>query len=378
MKVLITGGAGFIGGHLGLALAQAGHEVTILDSFSSQVHGLNPRLLPDLEERAQILRGSVTDPQVLNTALDGQEAVVHFAAETGTGQSMYDVARYAHVNIDGTAQILDYLVNHRNKHKIQRLVVASSRAIYGEGRYQCSAHGVVYPQMRTAEQMSHGQWDPLCPICHAQCRPLPTGEESDLHCSSFYGLTKKFQEEAFLLFGRTLGIPTFALRYQNVYGPGQSLCNPYTGILAIFSGLARSGQRIILFEDGLPSRDFVYIEDVVAATVRCLDPDLQGVAAINVGSGEAVTIEQVAKTVVEYFNSASPVSVSGAYRVGDIRFNVADLTRCKQLLGFTPRWTFAEGVKRFLDWASAQAVESGDYSRSLEESKARGLMHGGK
>jgi dTDP-L-rhamnose 4-epimerase len=387
MNVLITGGAGFIGTRLARRLLCEGHSVTILDSFSPQIHGR--RALPELaaakgqellngecEPAAlRIISGDVTDEAALAEALEGQTAVVHLAAETGTGQSMYEVERYERVNIGGTALLMDLLVNAPAR-TVQKLVVASSRAIYGEGKYSCLNCGVVYPGARRAEAMREGRFEPECPRCGAPCMPLPTDEATPLSPASFYGLTKQVQEQTTLLFARSLGISAFALRYQNVYGPGQSLKNPYTGILAIFAGQARAGQPINIFEDGAESRDFVYIDDVVEATWRCLRPEASGAHVLNVGSGERVSVAEVAAAITAFFASDSRVTITGAFREGDIRHNYADLTLARELLGFVPRWSFEAGINEFLRWAGQESLEQGGYERSLQELRARGLFHG--
>lgn len=377
MNVLVTGGAGFIGTNLVRRLLSEKLKVTILDNFSKQIHGDKTELAADIQGKVNMIIGSVTDKEVFREALFGQDVVVHLAAETGTGQSMYEVERYEEVNIKGTAILMDYIVNNKES-CIKKIVVASSRAIYGEGKYHCKEHGVVYPDRRTTENMKRGRFEPLCPTCGSDCTMLPTDEDSNIHPSSFYGITKQIQEQMVLLFARAVGISAFALRYQNVYGPGQSLKNPYTGILAIFSNQARLNQPIYIFEDGKESRDFVYIDDVIDATWRCISPDFSGVEALNVGSGEKTTVHQVVNEIIQYFDSNSIVTVNGAFRDGDIRHNIADLTKVKEAIGYEPNWKFSQGIRRFLDWAKEEGEDSRatQYEKSLEEMKMRGLMHG--
>jgi dTDP-L-rhamnose 4-epimerase len=375
MRVVITGGAGFIGTHLSRRLVGEGNEVVVLDSFSPQIHGANQDLATDLQGHVRLVRGDVRDRDALRDALVAADAVVHLAAETGTGQSMYQIARYSDVNIQGTATLMDLLVNDRDL-EIQKVVVASSRATYGEGRYQCSQHGIVFPGARSQEAMLQGQFEPECPLCRAPCRSVPTTEDTPFSATSFYGLSKQVQEQMCLMFGRTLGISAYALRYQNVFGPGQSLQNPYTGILAIFSGLARSGKDIRIFEDGRESRDFVHVLDVVEATRRALDPAVKGSFALNVGSGVATTVLQVAEEIIRYFKSKSSIQITGEFRIGDIRHNTADLTQAEKVLGYKPSISFAEGLRSFLDWASKEEAEAGGYEQSLAELRQRGLMNG--
>ena len=373
MKILITGGAGFIGQHLARFLLERNVSLTIIDNFLPQVHGEAGQIPLDLAARVHLVRGDVADPSAMQEALRGIDRIVHLAAETGTGQSMYEVGRYARTNLEGTAQIFDVLAKTPNR-KLDRIVVASSRAIYGEGAYECEQDGMVYPQPRSSAEKQAGNFDPSCPVCKRACRAAATPESAPAHPSSFYGLTKLTQEQMVLLFGHVLDIPSVALRYQNVFGPGQSLQNPYTGILAIFSNLARVGQPIRVFEDGMESRDFVYIDDVVAATATALLAPIEGCHSINVGSGERTTVLEVAEQINAYFGSRSTVEVTGAFREGDVRHGFADLTRAGQLLEYRPAWSFREGLKRFLVWAERSEPSTGGYERSLVEMRDRGLL----
>lgn len=387
MNVLITGGAGFIGSHLARRLICENCTVTILDNMSPQIHGestihwerkVTERILNTTEhpsDKLKVLIGDVRDKLAFTEALNQQEVVVHLAAETGTGQSMYEVERYEDTNLKGTAILMDYLVNDKSS-CVRKLVVASSRAIYGEGKYSCQVCGVVYPGIRHVEDLKSGLFEPTCPNCRNTCLPLPTDENSAIHPSSFYGLSKQVQEQMTLLFAGTLGISGFALRYQNVYGPGQSLKNPYTGILAIFSNQARMNQPINIFEDGKESRDFVYIDDVVEATWRVIQPQTVGVEAINVGSGERTTVSEVVQEIIRFFDSNSPISITGAFRKGDIRHNVADLSKLKSVTNFEPKWNFRDGIREFLMWAESQKIVVSKYEKSLNEIRQKGLMHG--
>lgn len=375
MNVLVTGGAGFIGTHVVRRLLRENCNVTILDNFSPQIHGGDQGIAPDLRGKVNVLKGSVTDKKLFELALHEQEIVVHLAAETGTGQSMYSIENYENVNIKGTALLVDYIVNNA-KSKVKKIVIASSRAIYGEGKYLCQNHGVVYPEKRTIEDIRDGRFEPLCPVCASECAVVPTTEDSRINPLSFYGITKQVQEQMVLLFAKTMGISGFALRYQNVYGPGQSLKNPYTGILAVFSNQARQNKPIYVFEDGHESRDFVYIDDVVDATWRCICPDVSGVDALNIGSGVRTSIMEVVHEVVRLFGSKSDVLVTGAFREGDIRHNVADLQKASNVICFGAKWKFADGLTKFLSWAEQQDISSSKYESSLNELRDRGLMHG--
>jgi dTDP-L-rhamnose 4-epimerase len=376
MKILVTGGAGFIGSRLVHKLHAEGATLTVFDSLIPQVHGADADFPPALRAAASCIRGDIRDQEALAAAVAGQEAIVHFAAETGTGQSMYAAARYADTNIGGTARLCDILVNARPP-ALRKIVVASSRAVYGEGLYACGAHGRVYPAARTAEAMRAGRFEPQCPICGDEASVLPTPEDAPFAPSSFYGLTKQVQEQMVLLYGRALGLDAFALRYQNVFGPGQSLSNAYTGILAVFTNLARTRAPILIFEDGAESRDFVYVDDVVAATALCLRPDSNGVEALNIGSGARTSVLEVARAILAHFGDSSDIRITGDFRLGDIRHNLADLSRARQVLGYKPQWSFTDGLRRFLAWAESQAPVDTGYEKSLRELRDRGLLGGG-
>lgn len=372
-NVLITGGAGFIGRALARLLIAEGHSVTILDNFSEQIHDTD-RLPEDLAAAVTLVRADVRDREALRSAVRGQQCIVHLAAETGTGQSMYQIGHYFDVNVQATAVLLDILQNEADD-ELETIVVASSRAIYGEGAYRCAEHGTVHPAARTADDMAAGRFDPLCPVCGGQVTLVATSEDAPFSPSSFYGLTKQVQEQAILLLARTRGLNGFALRYQNVYGPGQSLQNPYTGILAVFSNLARQGQDIEIYEDGLESRDFVYIDDVAAVTAKCVNFTGSFVGALNVGSGVGTDVLTVARGVATFFDSPAKITVTGAFRIGDIRHNVADVERLSTVLGMRPATSFNEGLDAFLRWAEGQEAHDKEaYGRSVGELRRHNLL----
>jgi dTDP-L-rhamnose 4-epimerase len=377
-KILITGGAGFIGTNIArkLLTRETAFKITILDNFNPQIHGTQQSLPADLQDKVTLIYGDVTDKDAFYHALKEQDYVIHLAAETGTGQSMYNISHYTQVNIQATAYLCDYIVNE--PHQLKTVIVASSRSIYGEGKYHSAQYGTVYPVARTAESMKEN-FEVACPVSGAYNLELQaTDEASKIHPSSYYGITKQVQEQMVILATRLKNINGFALRYQNVYGPGQSLKNPYTGILSIFSRLALQNEKINIFEDGLESRDFVYIDDIANATIKCLDPNLQGQHILNVGSGVAVSVMEVAKEIVSYLKSNAEIYVSGAFREGDIRHNYADLALLKSTLGFEPQWSFKDGLHRFLDWVLQQEdipVNFDDYKKSLGELEERGLLN---
>lgn len=374
--VLVTGGAGFIGSHLVPRLLKAGLTVRILDNLSPQIHGNIPQNLDWLHhDNVEFIRDSIAMAQSLERALDGVTTVVHLAAETGTGQSMYEISRYFDVNVQGTANLLDVLQNNKEGGSVRSLVVASSRAIYGEGSYTCPEHGVIFPDSRTNARMASGDFELNCPECGHVVSLADTEETAPFRPMSVYGLTKQVQEQAVLMHARTNGLNAFALRYQNVFGPGQSLKNPYTGILAVFSNLARQGQPIDVYEDGLESRDFVYIDDIVEATMRAVMHDGPFVGALNVGTGEAMPVITVAQEINSYFGNKSEIRVSGAFRLGDIRHNKAATHRLESVLGFKPSVSFREGLHKFLAWAETQPLEDkAAYQKSVSELQERGLM----
>lgn len=373
-NILITGGAGFIGSNLALNLVSKGYIVTILDSLSPQIHGENPEktspLYNSVKDKVTFIKGTVTSREDWKQALNGQDAVVHFAAETGTGQSMYCIEKYTKINVQGTAILLDILANE--PHAVKKIVVASSRSIYGEGKYEHPKYGYVYPTERAEKDMLNGDFEVKYKD-NEKLALLPTDENSKIHPSSLYGITKHTQEQMIMKICPTLDIAPVAFRYQNVYGPGQSLSNPYTGILSIFSTQIRNHNGINIFEDGKESRDFVFIDDVVVATTLGLEKKEADGEIFNVGTGEATDVLTVANTLKEAYAIDVPVTVSGQFRFGDIRHNFADLTKIKSLLGFEPNVSFSEGIKRFTNWVLSQEVQEDRYQESIEEMKAKGL-----
>ena len=307
-NILITGGAGFIGSHVALKLADKGYEVTVLDNLSPQIHGEDPQntspLYRSIRDRVRFLRGSVTDRNDWLRALDGQHAVIHLAAETGTGQSMYEIEKYTAVNIGGTSLMLDLLTN--TKHSVEKVIVAASRAIYGEGRYLSEEMGYVYPLSRADEDMRRGDFECKYPGCTKPLRLVGTTEDSAIHPTSVYGITKQVQEQLVMTVCPAIGIAPVAFRYQNVYGPGQSLSNPYTGILSIFSTRIKNGNGINIFEDGRETRDFVYIDDVADATILGLEKASADGEAFNVGTGVATDVMTVARTLIDKYGTEVP------------------------------------------------------------------------
>ena len=376
-KILITGGAGFIGSNLALALLKKGHQVTVLDNLSEQIHGKNPEetspLYLSIKDKVRFIKGTVACRETLQKAIADNTVIVHLAAETGTGQSMYEIQHYTDVNIGATALLLDILTNE--KHSVKKVVVASSRAIYGEGKYYNKTKNTfVYPLQRTDEDMQKGDFEVKDPQNHSDVLELvATTEDSIIHPTSVYGITKQVQEQLVMTVCPTIGIAGVAFRYQNVYGPGQSLKNPYTGILSIFSTQIKNGNGINIFEDGKETRDFVFISDVVDATVLGIEKETANNQVFNVGTGVATDVITVATELSNNYGIQVPITISGNYRLGDIRHNYADITKARQLLGFEPKISFNEGLKQFTDWVNTQEVEEDKYQQSIDEMKAKGL-----
>lgn len=373
-NILITGGAGFIGSNLALKLIERAYTVTILDNLSPQIHGEDPKntspLYRSIKGKVNFIKGDVTNIEDWKKAIYGQDAIIHYAAETGTGQSMYEVNKYVNVNVQGTAILLDLLVNTENT--IKKIVVASSRSIYGEGKYLSKELGYVYPKHRLESDMEAGDFEVKYP--NSQTLELvATDEDSKIHPSSVYGITKQNQEQMVMTVCPTIGIAPVAFRYQNVYGPGQSLSNPYTGILSIFSTQIKNGNGINIFEDGKETRDFVYIDDVVEATILGLEKDEANGEVFNVGTGVATDVITVAKTLKSSYGIEVPLTVTGNFRIGDIRHNYADLKKIEAALGFVPKVSFKEGIGHFTSWVDTQEIKEDNYERSISEMKQKGM-----
>jgi dTDP-L-rhamnose 4-epimerase len=376
-RVLVTGGAGFIGSHVTAALLRAGFAVRILDNLSPQIHGAVPRGLDWLSaDGIEFRRGSITQSGDLRAALDGVEAVIHLAAETGTGQSMYDIARYCSVNVQGTAQLLDVLANDEQR-SVRRVVVASSRSIYGEGAYvcnHCAPERRLYPEARPAQALAAHRWEHACASCDNALVALPAKESDPPRPASIYAATKLAQEDLVRITCGSLGVGYAILRLQNVYGEGQSLNNPYTGILSIFSTRIRRELELPIFEDGEETRDFVHVEDVANAFVAALTSERTPNCEINVGSGVATSVAGVARQLSAALGASPRLVVTGQYRVGDIRHNRADVTRLNELLAYRPRVGLAEGLQRFAAWVRSQPLPEDRLAAANAELSARGMM----
>jgi dTDP-L-rhamnose 4-epimerase len=374
---LVTGGAGFIGSHVTAALLRAGFRVRILDSLSPQIHGAAPRGLEWLSAPGiEFQRGSITNQGDLRRALDGVDAVVHLAAETGTGQSMYDIAHYNSVNVQGTALLLDLLANDRNR-TVRRVVLASSRSIYGEGAHTCSACAPgqrLYPEARSAQALAKHRFEHACATCGNALTALATTESDPARPASIYAATKLAQEDLVRIACGSLGLGYAILRLQNVYGEGQSLNNPYTGILSIFSTRIRRQLELPIFEDGEETRDFVHVEDVANVFLAALTVQRAPDSQINVGSGLGTSIAEVARQLGRAFGAAPRLVVTGQYRLGDIRHNRADIARLHEQLDYRPHVPLAEGLQRFASWVGTQPLPEDRSQVANAELGARGMM----
>ena len=353
MQILVTGGAGFIGSHLVDALATRGHKVRVLDNLIEQVHsGRNPQFL---NEAAELMVGDICDREAVCAALDGVEAVFHQAAEVGVGQSMYEPERYMRTNTIGTTLLLDEI--RKRKNTIKKVVIASSMSIYGEGEYVCASCGGVAPAVRDLEKLQNRKWDIECPHCGGKLAPLPTRETKQLFPASVYAVSKQDQEQLSLIMGRAYGVPTVALRYFNGYGARQALSNPYTGVCAIFCSRMQNDKAPLIYEDGQQTRDFVHVNDIVQANLLALENSAADYQAVNVGSGEPITISAVAKLLAETMGKDISAEVTEQLRVGDIRHCVADISKARQLLGYKPKVRLAEGVRELVAWVTHQTAD---------------------
>ena len=338
---------------------------SVFDNLTVQVH---PGGLPSyLRKDVEVMRGDMRDLEAVRCAVDEMEVIFHFAATVGVGQSMYEIARYMEVNTQGTANLLQALLDR--KVNFEKLVVASSMSIYGEGQYRCAEHGEVAPPPRELSQLRAKQWETCCPVCGRELAPLPTTEDKPLQCTSIYALSKKDQEEMTLLFGRTYNLPVVALRYFNIYGTRQALSNPYTGVAAIFASRLLNGHAPMIFEDGRQQRDFVSVDDVVQANLLAMERSEADGTALNVGSGEAVTINDVAAVLARALGVHTPAEITGKYRAGDIRHCFADISRARRLLGYEPKHRFSEGVSELVGWLREQTAVDRVQEAALELSQ---------
>jgi len=372
-NILITGGAGFIGSRLCERLYEKDYNITVLDNLSPQIHESNEsNLYRKIKGKCTFIKGDVRNKDDWKKALKGQEVVVHLASETGTGQSMYEIEKYNDVNIVGTTNMLELLST--SSHTIKKIILSSSRSVYGEGKYKSKNQIIQYPKSRKINDLEKGIFNLLCEHTNEEMMAMPTDEESLINPKSIYALTKYAQEKMILLISQSLSINHVILRYQNVFGPGQSLSNPYTGILSIFSTRILNGNDLDIYEDGLESRDFVYIDDVIDATILGIENERANGETFNVGSGVATTVKEVAESLKNYYNSDINIDISGKFRLGDIRHNYADLSKAESLLGYKPKYDFQEGMLEFVKWVKKQEIKEDKYEKSILELKKKGLI----
>ncbi len=369
MKILVTGGAGFVGSHLVDALVKRGYGVRILDNLDPQVHGAAQAKPVYLNKYCDFIKGDVRDEKIFKKAIQGVDGIYHMAAAVGVGQSMYQIRKYIEVNTLGTAILLDLLVNARNK--VGKLIVASSMSIYGEGPYKCKRCGFVYPKLRPDKQLEQRIWEMFCPGCGKKAQPQPTSEDKVLHPTSIYALSKRDQEEQCLIVGRSYKIPTVAMRYFNIYGSRQSLSNPYTGVAAIFSSRIKNNHSPLIYEDGLQTRDFIHVSDIVQANLLALANPKADYQALNVGTGRPTSILEVAKILIKLYKAKVSPQVVNNYRAGDIRHCYADISRIRQL-GFSPQVSLEKGFPEFIEWGKIVRAED-KTSRASLELKSKGL-----
>jgi dTDP-L-rhamnose 4-epimerase len=369
-RVLVTGGAGFVGSHLVDALLARGDRVRTFDNLDPQVHGPERRAPAWLPADAELVEGDVRDIEALRRALRDVDVVYHLAAAVGVGQSMYQIADYTAVNTLGTANLLQVLVDERQS--LERLVVASSMSIYGEGRYVRSDGAEPTAVIRSADRLRAHDWEPR-DADGAALAPAPTDEAKPLDPTSVYALTKADQEKLVLQVGGAYGIPSVALRFFNIYGPRQALSNPYTGVAAIFSARLLNGQPPLIFEDGEQRRDFVSVHDIVAALLLSVQEEAAVGKALNVGSGHGITVRAVASTLAEVLGVEMEPQVTGRYRVGDIRHCYADVSLAREVLGYEPKVTFDAGMQELVDWLRAQERPEDRVEHHAAELAARGL-----
>ncbi len=370
MKVLVTGGAGFIGSHLADLLMEKGYQVRIIDNLDPQVHrGKKPSYL---NPEAEFLKIDIRDRERLKKGIAGCQAVFHLAAAVGVGQSQYQIRHYVDVNIGGTATLLDILANER--HTVQKVIVAASMSSYGEGLYHCQKCGKVKPFLRSEDQLRKKEWEPLCPGCYKPLKkPLPTPEDVTLDCNSIYALTKKVQEEMTLIFGKTYRVPVVSLRLFNVYGPRQSLSNPYTGVTAIFTSRLKNDQPPVVYEDGQQSRDFISVFDVCRAFLFALEKEKANYEIFNVGCNAPIAIAQIARVLAKKLKKRIEPEITKSFRKGDVRHCFASFEKIKKKLGWKPKVSFEQGMEELVSWA-AQAPAEDRFWQAQAELSAKGLV----
>lgn len=378
MKILITGGAGFIGSETVNQLFSVGtNDITVLDSMTEQIHGINwenSYLYKSIEGKCNLIKGDIRDFETVKNVVKDKEVIIHLAAETGTGQSMYMINQYNEVNIMGTSNLLQAISLLGKENKVRKIILSSSRSVYGEGKYECATCGVIYPDSRSKDKMLRGDYNLYCPHCGAKLKLLATTENDKVNPSSLYAYTKYAQEMMLKTMCPALGVEYTIFRFQNVYGVGQSLKNPYTGILSVFSSLLLENKPLNIFEDGLESRDFINVKDVAGCVIGAISNERSNRETINLGSGINTSVIEIAEILRKYYQSTSEINVTGDFRIGDIAHNKADISKAKTIFGFSPAISLEQGLKDFCGWVMGQERDCSKYENSLSEMEDAGLF----
>ncbi len=374
-RILITGGAGFIGSHLVDELVHLNHDVTVLDNLEPQVHHNSDQIPSYLNKKIKFIRGDVRNKEDLSSLLKDIDVVYHLAASVGVAQSMYQPHKFYDNNVLGTANLMDLLINSENS--VSKVVVASSMSIYGEGAYSCPDHGYVESPIRLTKPSTIDDWSIKCPHCGKTVHPIPTPESKSPDCSTIYALTKKDQEDMVMLMGKNYGLDTTALRFFGTYGERQALSNPYTGVCAIFSTALLAGNSPLIYEDGLQTRDLIYVKDLVQGLVLAMENPRARNEIFNVGTGQYVSILEVANTLAQKLNIPIEPQITGKFRAGDVRHITADISKIQQLLGYHPQYTFDQGMDSLLAWITKESKHSKIEDRSqtaYAELEKKGLL----
>lgn len=377
-RILVTGGAGFIGAEIVNQLYQQGiWNISVLDNMSEQIHGKNweeSYLYQSIKGKCRFIKGSVCDLSAVQEAISDCDVIIHLAAETGTGQSMYMINQYNETNVMGTSNIFQAISLAGSRKQIKKIILSSSRSVYGEGKYECSHCGIVYPNNRTKERMLAGDFNFYCSSCGKKLKLVPTTEDSEIKPSSLYAFTKYTQEMMLRTMCPAMGINYTIFRFQNVYGIGQSLKNPYTGILSVFSSLMLENKPVNIFEDGLESRDFINVKDVAKGLIASIEnTDCNGMT-INLGSGQNTSVIEIAEILKKHYKSESEIKITGDFRIGDIAHNKADISKARNVLAFSPSISLDKGLEDFCKWVVKQEKDNSGYEKSLLEMEQAGMF----